>query len=392
MVKKHQNIARIENRFIFNAQYKLTAREQKVILFLISNIDPKRQERLHEQIVAVRDLERVLKADGKKWGGMYKEMQDFTNRILEKKIQFPGDLKIDGKRFPGKVNWFQSVTPVRNTLGEVSLRFLFSEDLKPFLIQLNEYAQINRLEAAHMKSGHAIRMFQVFRAQRDRMRRHEKTSFLSYELKELKAILGIADKYPRFNSFRERVLDTITAEINRHTSIQLLKTEYIKNSKRQVVKMIFHFTEKEKKVYATKKKGSRIPTEQELMTTFTKSQIRAYRLLEKRLIMPGIAFKKIVPKITRSSSEFVGFEDWYVEIAWDIFEWKNNINTSGSNEIKAGTFVNWLLKNEIFGQGDMFGLIQERINRRKKETARNDPQHWEQRLAVKGTIARQVEA
>jgi len=69
--RSSNKIARIENRFIFNAQYKLTAREQKVILYLISNIDPKNQKRFHEQIISVKKLESVLKADGKKWGGLY---------------------------------------------------------------------------------------------------------------------------------------------------------------------------------------------------------------------------------------------------------------------------------------------------------------------------------
>ena len=130
-------VARIENRFIFNARYKLTAREQKVILYLIANVDPSTQERFNEQIIPVKHLEAVLKADGKKWGGLYEEMQTFTDRILEKKIRFPSELKIDGKYFPGKVNWFQSATPIKGENDEVSLRFLFSEDLKPFLLPVS---------------------------------------------------------------------------------------------------------------------------------------------------------------------------------------------------------------------------------------------------------------
>ena len=123
---------------MFNAQYKLTAREQKVILYLISNIDPRRQERFHEQIISVKELESVLKADGKKWGGLYEEMQGFTDRVLDKKIRFATDLEIDGQRFPGKINFFQSVIPVRNEKGEVALRFLFSEgsdrDVNPMVL------------------------------------------------------------------------------------------------------------------------------------------------------------------------------------------------------------------------------------------------------------------
>lgn len=386
MSKQSNKIARIENKFIFNAQYKLTAREQKVILYLISNIDPRRQERFHEQIISVKELESVLKADGKKWGGLYEEMQGFTDRVLDKKIRFATDLEIDGKRFPGKINFFQSVIPIRNEKGEVALRFLFSEDLKPFLLQLNEYAQINRLEAAPMKSGHAIRMYQIFKAQRDRMRKYENVSRITYELETLKGVLGISGKYSRFNSFRERVLDTITEEINKYTSINLLDIEYVRNASRLVTDLIFVITDKaphEQPVHIP----SQGPTEEELLKTFTKSQVRAYRILIKRQILPGIAFKQVVPRISAASSEFIGFEDWYVLIAWGIFQEKTKITGDQAETIKAGAFVNWLLRDKIFDQGDIFALIQERMAEKKKRVELEDPTHWEDRLAMKGILA-----
>ncbi len=391
-------VARIENRFIFNAQYQLTAREQKVILYLISNIDPKSQKRFHEQVISVKKLESALKAHGKKWGGLYEEMQSFTDRILDKKIRFPTDLKIDGRSFPGKINWFQSVMPVRNENQEVSLRFLFSEDLKPFLLQLNEYAQINRLEAQQMKSGHAIRMFQIFKAQRDRMRRHEKVSKLTYEVNSLKAILGIEGKYPRFNSFRERVLDTIKHEINTYTSLELIDLVYTRSGKK-VIALTFVFTEKEKEsdtFLEIKVDPGQAPTEESLAHTFTKSQLRAYKLLVKRNIIPGIAYKQIVPEISRGSSEFVGFEDIYFEFAWAIFENKSNLFQKGSklteNEVrkKAGTFVNWFLDNKVFQQGDHFATIQSLLAEKKKHMQRNYPDEWDLRMRSKGIPAIEV--
>jgi len=386
-------VARIENRFIFNAQYQLTAREQKVILYLISNIDPKSQKRFHEQVISVKKLESVLKADGKKWGGLYEEMQNFTDRILEKKIRFPTDLEIDGRSFPGKINWFQSVMPVRNKEQEVSLRFLFAEDLKPFLLQLNEYAQINRLEAALMKSGHAIRMFQIFKAQRDRMRRHEKVSKLTYEVDSLKAILGIGSKYPRFNSFRERVLDVIKKEINKFTSLELINLVYTRTGKR-VTALTFVFTEKEKETTSfLNVDDGQVPTEESLLHAFTKSQLRAYKLLVKRNIIPAIAYKQIVPDISKGSSEFVGFEDIYVEFAWAIFERKSNLFQKGNQlsdqetRKKAGTFVNWFIKNKIFQQGDHFATIQSLLAEKKKHMISKYPDEWEIRLASKGIPA-----
>ena len=79
-------VARLDNTFVDNARYQLTAREAKVMLFLISKIDPIKQKRLHEQTISVKALERILKEDGKKWGGLYSEMQAFQDRMLSRTI------------------------------------------------------------------------------------------------------------------------------------------------------------------------------------------------------------------------------------------------------------------------------------------------------------------
>ena len=42
-------IARIENTLIFHAEYQLTAKEQKVMLYLISSIDPVSQNRIENE-------------------------------------------------------------------------------------------------------------------------------------------------------------------------------------------------------------------------------------------------------------------------------------------------------------------------------------------------------
>jgi hypothetical protein len=148
--KKVKQIARIENRFIFNARYQLSAREQKIILYLMSNLDPLAQNDFHKQIVSVKELENLLKGEDKKWGGLYKEMNDFSTRIISKYISFDSDFLVGGKPLRGVISWFQSVIPVETENGEVALEFMFSERLKPFLLQLSEYAKIHPLDVAPM--------------------------------------------------------------------------------------------------------------------------------------------------------------------------------------------------------------------------------------------------
>jgi hypothetical protein len=51
------NIARMDNRFVFHARYSLSAKEAKIILFLISKINPSLQQQLTQQTVSVKELE-----------------------------------------------------------------------------------------------------------------------------------------------------------------------------------------------------------------------------------------------------------------------------------------------------------------------------------------------
>ena len=104
-----KSVARIDNQFVYNARYNLSARESKIILFLISRIDPVRQKNLIEQTVSVKELERVLKGDAKRWGGLYAELEIMRDRLVRKGIILPTEIEVEGKRFSGYINWFQHI-------------------------------------------------------------------------------------------------------------------------------------------------------------------------------------------------------------------------------------------------------------------------------------------
>jgi hypothetical protein len=374
-------IARIENKFIFHAQYKFTSREQKVILYLIANINPK-QERFIEQIIPVRELEQVLKSDGKKWGGLYEEMRKFAKRIRTKGIEFDTNILIDGRRFPAYINWFQSVVPVQREDGEICIRFLFSQDLEPFLLSLNQYAKINRLEIAPMKSGFSIRMFQIFRAHRDRMAKHEDVSRLNYDVEGLKNLLGISGSYTEFRDFNKRVLNVVTREVNDNSSIFVIDIEKNRNSKRQITDITFVFRDQETEHAQTsaipaqapgsikKNYGDYLPSADEV-GSLTKAQLDAYHYLVDFGIKEGIAFRQMILKI--KGSEANGFEDWYIQEAVKIFKTKTTLK---SKNAQAGAFVKWYLEGKVFEEGSFFAQIMERIAKRKK---RISAEQWRNR-------------
>lgn len=378
-MEKNNTIARIENTLIFNAEYQMTAKEQKVMLYLISNINPKVQTKFESQTVALKNLESVL-MNSKKNGSFYQEIKYFASRMVKKGIEFTTEIEIDGEMLPGYINWFQSIVPTKTKGGEVALRFKFSEDLKPFLLELREYAQIDYLEILPLKSGFSIRLFQVFKAYRSRMAAHQKRSKLKYGLEELKSLLGVAGKYADYRNFRLKVLEVISKEVNKQTSIGMKYTS-VKEG-RSVVGVEFEFWDKATKNKALKSVSS---SQGDLLgvqlAAFNFSQIRAFENLVAYGVNDGIA-QQIVGK--EFGSEIRGFEDWYFEECIKIVELKSTAQIEGA---KPGIFVNWFLKLKVFEQGDQFAKIMEILAARKKALEKSNVKAWENRLVARGMTA-----
>lgn len=361
-------VARIENTLIYGARYKLLPREQKIILYLISKIDALNDDRFHEQTVPVRELENLLKRDGSKWGGLYKEMVDFTERIQHKGLRFDTDVSIKGRVLPGFIQWFQSVIPTRNEEGEICIEFMFAEKLRPFLLQLQEYTRVDLLEILPLRSGFSIRLFQIFRARLNQMARHERESYLHYSLDEFKRLLDIENSYKDFRNLRKRVLDVATTEINEKTGIAV-KMEFERKG-RKVIGVHFYLKDTEQVTPA----DLRI---QRTVEELTFAQLKAYEILVNFGVKEGIALKQILSRIT--SSEADGFEDMWVEECLQIFRQK----AKGG----VGAFVKWFLGLKVFEQGDHYATIMERLQKRKKKLQRDNPMAWDNRQEAKTMTA-----
>ena len=360
-------VAKLENKFIFNAHYRLTANEQKIILFLASNIDTNQKD-FQKQTIPVVILEKILNQDGKKWGSLYDRMQDFAARIIGKHISFPTDFEIDGRKFPGYISWFQSIAPCRNSNGEVCLEFEFSNKLKPFLLQLKQYVQLNRIEIAPMKSGFSIRIYSILKAHRDKMRAHENESRLSYNIAELKSILGIQGKYDAIDNFKRRVVNVAKKEINNNSSSIIIDIKNIRTNRR-VTGITFIIKDR---VSMTESGQPR--QEVEVNTdNLTNAQLKAFNLLVDFGVISGIAFFQLLPRVKGGGVE--GFEDYFVQYAIDHFNKK-------SKKPNPGAFVNWW-QNGTFDVGvEDWAKLVERVHEAKKKLIVEEPEKFDNRLVA----------
>ena len=209
-------VAKIENTFILNAQYKMTAKEQKVFYYLVTHLDPKNEKEFYSISVPLKEIEVMLRDNDERYGSFYEKMEALCDNLIAKSIKFPSNILLNGKKMKERINFFSSIKPMIDEEGQTVLQFSFSPDMSPFLLQLHHYVNIGIEEITPMSNTHAIRMYSIFKSEKDRLRGVKNVVTMQYFLEELKAILGIGENYTgrNFSDFRLHVLDKIRDEIN----------------------------------------------------------------------------------------------------------------------------------------------------------------------------------
>ena len=393
-------IAKIDNTFIFNAQYRMTAKEQKILYYLISHLNPKNETDFNVITVPIRLIEETLKETSKKWGGFYDEIDKICDSLISKNIKFPTNVLVEGKKLRGRINFFSSIKPLIDDDGQTVIKFSFSPDMKPFLLQLHEYVNIGVSEIITMKNAHAIRMYSIFKSERGRTKGFRELN-LSYEIEELKAILGIEEKYTNsgFKDFRLNVLDRIKDEINLTVPAMQVSYDYLKSG-RTITGITFKVAEKiktNKFLEATKHENKEAKVKDEYpkdyspsaqdIDVLSRSKKMAYENLVEFGIFKGIAYRQILTSI--KGSEIEGYEDIFVEKAIQHFN-KTAIQTT-TKAIKASTFVIWWTKNKIYESGDVWGSIVEKIAHHKKKLEQTNLSAFENRIIAKSKTNKEFE-
>jgi len=229
--EKDRKVGAIANKFIQHARYRLTPREQKLIIYMSSFIKPEDSD-FDTYLVPVSDLESVFRDDeDKKHGSFYERLDDLLDSITDKKISFPTEFELEGRRMRGHINWVSGAVPRKDKRGVLCVEFGFSPQMKPFMLGLREkFTKIELLEVARMTSGFSIRIFQICKSY---YYEHAKYGRNVYKtgVENLKAILGIEDKYPDFRNFRRKVLNVAKDEINAKTGLEI-EYEFVRQGRR----------------------------------------------------------------------------------------------------------------------------------------------------------------
>lgn len=121
----------------------------------------------------------------------------------------------DGKR-RRLCHWFSAFDYIE---GEGAFEFHIAPEIRPYLLGLEHSFTRYYLESARQfKSANTWKMY-------ENLKRWQAKGTWSVELDKLRQLLGLAGKYPRWNSFCQCVTEPTTKEINAHSDLDISYTQ-----------------------------------------------------------------------------------------------------------------------------------------------------------------------
>lgn len=361
----NNQIASIANKFIQHARYKLTPREQKLILYMATLIRSEDSD-FKIYMVPVSEIEHILKGGSeKKHGSFYERLDDLLDSITDKKISFPTDFKIDNIRLRGYISWVAGAIPKLNDDGVLCVEFSFSPQLKPFLLGLREkFTQFEIMEVSTMTSGFSIRIFQMCKAFYYENIRHGRNT-LHVGVEELKLRLGIAKSYKDWRNFRRKVLDVAKKEINAKTRLNI-DYEYGRSG-RKITQVRILINEKKnieilpKMMESEKEENNRRKDMDTYKSQLSEAQLRAFGVLLDYGVNKVVIVKEFLPII--KGSELVGYEDFFVQRMLLFFEEKTDRKKQGA---KVKALIGWV-RNKRFEEPNLYARLSEEVIAKKKQ-------------------------
>lgn len=211
------------NILLKDVRYKLTATEQKIIIYLISKILKDDKDFKHIRM-GIRDYCNL--ANIKHGGQTYKQVKESIETLSDKSWW------IKHERGQRLFRWIDTADLEHEGYVDIVL----SESLRPYLLELREsFTKYELINVLVLKSKHSIRLYELFRS----------NLFLhvwTVSLEELKDILELTDKYSEYKDLRRYVIDPSLKEINKFTDINVTY-ETVKHN-RVVTDLIFNIEEK----------------------------------------------------------------------------------------------------------------------------------------------------
>lgn len=206
------------NELIQKSRFNLSLQQQKMVLYLISQISPYDEDfKLYE--FSIPEFCRVCGIDMTS-GKNYQDLKQAIKEIADKSLW----INIDEDE-ETLLRWIEKPY-INKKSGVIKIRL--DEDMKPFLLQLKQnFTQYELVYTLHFKSKYTIRLYELLKS----IHFHELETYTrKYSIDELRRILG-AETYTEYRDFKRRVLEPSVKEVNDYSD-KAVSYEEIKNGRR----------------------------------------------------------------------------------------------------------------------------------------------------------------
>lgn len=201
----------VQSNALINARYDMTAFQKKILLYIISKIQPDDKD-FQNYTINVKEF--VDEADYKS-KMLYDKIRKDTKALISKvyEIEEPDGLL--------QVAILAKAKYIKNR-GQIQVAF--APDLKPYLLQLKEQFTATPLRyVMGFKSSYSIRIYEM-------LQQFKSTGYFIIPIEELKHRLNLENKYNTYTLFKRRVVEQAQKELE-HTDMAFSFKEIKKGRK-----------------------------------------------------------------------------------------------------------------------------------------------------------------
>jgi plasmid replication initiation protein len=205
------------------ARYELSPREQKLVLYVISMIEPD-DENFKRYVVNISDFAKITKLSKNE---LYKELRELAENLKSKVLVIPNHFDAEtGQHVDLVTSWFSDALITANGQGYFAVEI--SRNLKPYLLQVKrEFFRFRLQHVMQMRSAYAMRLYQF-------AKRWEFRHKMEVSVTDLRQIMGAVQPVSRgktkaslglYADFKRRAVQPAVTEINEKCDLALSFTE-----------------------------------------------------------------------------------------------------------------------------------------------------------------------
>ena len=185
---------------LIEAAYKLTEIEQKIILTLISLVQPNDKE-FQSYTFTIKDF---IKLIGGNINTRYKELEEITRNMLAKIYEI---------RFEERLVQVQWLSQADYNYKKGTIELTLHKFLTPYLLELKkEFTSYHLKNVSKLKGHYSIRIYEL-------LKQYERLKERTFNMEDLRHKLGATNIYPAYGNFKQRVLLPSQKQINKKSDI-----------------------------------------------------------------------------------------------------------------------------------------------------------------------------